>query len=533
MTSNNRNSINQLALAVSLGLLAGCSQTGDSSSGTDLVQTKKPVMLLDQPTPRSAQWQLVWADEFDGDKINKRNWSLEENCWGGGNNEQQCYTKRARNAYVKDGYLHIVAHNESYSGPDNPEGKVGAGANKTLPFTSARLRSKDKRDHKYGRFEIRAKLPSGQGTWPAIWMLPTDNKYGTWAASGEIDIMEAVNLKAQSDAPGAQAGDGENRIYGSLHYGKAWPDNVYSGQDASLPNNINPADDFHTYAIEWEEGEIRWYVDNIHYATQTQDEWYSQYKVDGALVNAKGAAPFDERFHLLLNLAVGGSWSANANQKGIDKSDFPKTMLVDYVKVYRCSADRWKGKGCATIGEQAVKVKGHQAPAILAQDDRYADGPNLDIFSESLNSNLAYGSYDPMDIVSHQEVADGEHGQVLKISKKNGAGNLYFRSPTTDVSHWLESGELIFDIKVESMTDGSELMVKIDSGWPKTSDMTVALPAMGQWGEVRIKLADLLAQSNRFVAGNQADPTMINNLLVFEPTAAMTFSLDNIRFEKR
>ncbi|MDK2627225.1 family 16 glycosylhydrolase, partial [Vibrio vulnificus] len=85
----------------------------------------------------------------------------------------------------------------------------------------------------------------------------------TWAASGEIDIMEAVNLKAQSDAPGAQAGDGENRIYGSLHYGKVWPDNVYSGQGASLPNNINPADDFHTYAIEWEEGEIRWYVDNI------------------------------------------------------------------------------------------------------------------------------------------------------------------------------------------------------------------------------------------------------------------------------
>lgn len=138
-----------------------------------------------------------------------------------------------------------------------------------------------------------------------------------------------------------------------------------------------------------------------------------------------------------------------------------------------------------------------------------------------------------MDIVSHQEVADGEHGQVLKITKQNGAGNLYFRSPTTDVSHWLESGELIFDIKVESMTDGSELMVKIDSGWPKTSDMTVALPPIGQWGEVRIKLADLLAQSNRFAAGNKADPSIINNLLVFEPTAAMTFSLDNIRFEKR
>ncbi|EKO3922388.1 glycoside hydrolase family 16 protein [bacterium 19MO03SA05] len=532
MIINNDNGISQLALTITLGgLLFGCIQTDKGEVGTDFTQHQKPLILMNIPLEPSPKWQLVWADEFDGSEINKRNWSLEENCWGGGNNEQQCYTKRARNAYVQDGYLHIVAHKESFTGSDDAEGKPGM--NKTLPFTSARLRSKDKRDHKYGRFEIRAKLPSGQGTWPAIWMLPTDNKYGTWAASGEIDIMEAVNLKAQSDAPGAQAGDQENRIYGSLHYGKTWPDNVYSGQGASLPNSINPTDDFHTYAIEWEEGEIRWYVDNIHYATQTQDEWYSQYKVDGALVNAKGAAPFDERFHLLLNLAVGGSWAANANEKGVDKSDFPKTMLVDYVKVYRCSADRWKGKGCATVGDQAVKVKGHQAPAILAQDDRYADGPNLDIFSDSLNSNLAYGSYDPMDIVSHQEVADGEHGQVLKITKKNGAGNLYFRSPTTDVSHWLESGELIFDIKVESMTDGSELMVKIDSGWPKTSDMTVELPPIGQWGEVRIKLADLLAQSNRFAAGNKADPTMINNLLVFEPTAAMIVSLDNIRFEKR
>jgi beta-glucanase (GH16 family) len=158
-----------------------------------------------------------------------------------------------------------------------------------LPYTSARLRTKDKRDQKYGRFEILAKLPTGQGTWPAIWMLPTENKYGTWAASGEIDIMEAVN----------------------------------------------PADGFHTYAIESEEGEIRRYVDNLHYATQTQDGWYSQYeKEKGLLVIAKGAAPFDEKFHLLLNLAIGGSWFANANQQGVDDSDYPRTMLVDYVKVY-------------------------------------------------------------------------------------------------------------------------------------------------------------------------------------------------------
>ncbi|MEZ8194576.1 glycoside hydrolase family 16 protein [Vibrio cortegadensis] len=522
-----------LSSIATLVLLSGCASTDDAVDGnTDLVQTQKPVSLVEMPVVPSSDWQLVWQDEFEGDSINKRNWSLEENCWGGGNNEQQCYTKRADNAFVQDGFLHIVAKKQSFTGPDNPEGKAG-GATKTLPYTSARLRTLNKRDSKYGRFEIRAKLPSGQGTWPAIWMLPTENKYGTWAASGEIDIMEAVNLKTQSDAPGAKSGDLENRVYGSLHYGKKWPDNVYSGQGASLPNGINPADDFHTYAIEWEEGEIRWYVDNIHYATQTQEGWYSQYEAEeGVLSNAKGAAPFDEKFHLLLNLAVGGSWSANANSKGIDPDSFPKTMLVDSVKVYRCKNDRWKGKGCAGRSDQAALVKGHQAPEILAMDDSYADGPVLNIFSDSLNSSLAYASYDPLDIVEHQEVEEADRGTVLEITKKNGGGNVYFRSPVTDVTHWKATGVLVFDLKVENMGEGTELLVKMDSGWPKTSDVTVPLPAVGQWGEVRIAIADILDSDNRFAGGNQADPAAISNLLVLEPQGAMTFKLDNIRFEK-
>lgn len=532
MTSVNFNNVSQLALAITVSLLAGCSsQTSPASAGgTDFVQSKKPIELQNLPQTPSADWTLVWEDQFNGDKINDQNWSLEYNCWGGGNYEQQCYTKRARNAFVKDGSLHIVAHKETFSGPANAEGK--AGLNNKLPFTSARLNTRNKRDHKYGRFEIRAKLPTGQGAWPAIWMLPTDSKYGMWAASGEIDIMEAVNLKAQSDAPGAAPGALENRIYGTLHYGSYWPDNVLTGQAVTLPNNINPADDYHTYAIEWEEGEIRWYVDNIHYATQTQEGWYSQYNNNGELVNAKGGAPFDEKFHLLLNLAVGGSWSANANYRGIDKSDFPKTMLVDFVKVYRCSLDSETGKGCATKGEQAVLVKGQQAPAILAKDDSYAAGPLLDIFSEGLNSQLAYATYDPNELVTYQEIIEEWRGKVLAINKKNGAGNIYFRSPTTDLTHWLESGELVFDVKVESMTAGSELIVKTDSGWPKTSDITVALPPVGQWGEVRIKLADLLSRGNRAAAGNKADPKTINNLLVFDPSAAMVLKLDNIRFEK-
>ncbi|USD68265.1 glycoside hydrolase family 16 protein [Vibrio sp. SCSIO 43136] len=512
-------------------MVACASTQAPKEETSSFATTKKATQLAATPVTVSDKWKLAWQDNFEGDSINKRNWSLEENCWGGGNNEQQCYTKRSKNAFVKDGFLHIVARKESYTGADDPNG-LSSAAQKTLPYTSARLRTKGKRDDKYGRFEIRAKLPSGQGTWPAIWMLPTDNKYGTWAASGEIDIVEAVNLKAQSDAPQSNSGQVENRIYGTLHYGKQWPDNVHSGIGVELPNGINPADDFHNYAIEWEEGEIRWYVDNIHYATQTHEGWYAQYKQDGELVNADSLAPFNERFHMILNLAVGGSWAANANQKGVDADVFPQTMLVDYVKVYRCSTDRWKGKGCSSRSEQATHVKGNKAPAILVQDDSYADGKVIEVFNDSLNTSLAYGSYDPVDIVEYEEVDIASGGKALSVIKQNGAGNIYFRSPPTDFTSWLEAGELVFDIKVLDKPSNVDLVVKMDSGWPKTSDLNAPLEDTPQWQTVRMSVADIIAGGNRHESGNAADPANINNLLVFEPTGQMSFELDNIRFER-
>jgi beta-glucanase (GH16 family) len=520
-----------LLTTLACSVLAACSSTPEPEEAAAFATGKKPVQLSNTPVEVSDKWKLAWQDEFEGEKINKRYWSLEENCWGGGNNEQQCYTDREKNAFVKDGLLHIVATKESFTGPDNPEGAEG-GASKTLPYTSARLRTKGKRDQKYGRFEVRAKLPSGQGTWPAIWMLPTEAKYGTWAASGEIDILEAVNLGTQSDAPGAVSGDKENRIHATLHYGKAWPDNTYSGLGVVLPEGVNPADDFHTYAIEWEEGEIRWYVDNIHYATQNHEGWYSQYEQEGQLVNADSLAPFNEKFHLLLNVAVGGSWAANANEKGVDADIFPQTMLVDYVKVYRCSVDRWKGKGCSARSESATLVEGNQPPAILVQDDSYAEGPILDLFSDSLNSSLAYGSYDPVDIVEHEEVEEAGRGKVLHVTKKEGGGNLYFRSPTTDITHWLDSGVLIFDVKVAQIGEGVELVVKMDSGWPATSDITVPIQSSQEWQTIEIPVADIIAGGNRYESGS-ADPANINNLIVIEPTGSIDIYFDNIRMEQR
>lgn len=341
-------------------------EQGDSSEQ----ETNQQQSFNSSPTSVSTisdKWHLVWQDEFDSNTIDLTKWQFEVNCYGGGNDEQQCYTDRSENAYVEQGLLNIVALQESFSGPkaqdDDPT--YNNTDLKTLPFTSARLRTKYQGDWTYGRFEVRAKLPYGQGTWPALWMLPTDWQYGGWAGSGEIDIMEAVNLKTTSDDESALPEQAETRIHGTLHYGRAWPENVYSGAAFYLPNGVSPADDFHEYAIEWQEGEIRWYVNDIHFATQRQSGWYSQYMSDqGQMITGENSAPFDQKFHLIMNLAVGGSWAANVNEQGIDEGVFPQKLLIDYVRVYECSISPVNGKGCETIGEDARLIEGHQAPPL-------------------------------------------------------------------------------------------------------------------------------------------------------------------------
>ncbi|NMP16367.1 glycoside hydrolase family 16 protein [Thalassotalea sp. Y01] len=318
------------------------------------------VLSNDNAKAKSEHWQLVWQDEFSGEQINLQKWSFEVNCHGGGNDEKQCYTKRAKNAFIENDMLIIQALKEEFQGPakHDDDKQYSTTDTRTLPYTSARLRSKNKGDWRYGRFEIRAHLPKGQGTWPAIWMLPTDWLYGTWASSGEIDIMEAVNLGAASDAPSDASGALETRVHGTLHYGAMWPDNVYTGTGVKLSNKQSPSDGFHTYAIEWEQGEIRWYIDDIHYATQTSEHWYSKFKDEsGQWQKRSSDAPFNERFHLLINFAVGGAWPEKVNETGIDASVFPQRFAIDYVRVYQCSLDINTGQGCATKSESATLVK--------------------------------------------------------------------------------------------------------------------------------------------------------------------------------
>ena len=152
------------------------------------------------------------------------------------------------------------------------------------------------------------RLPGGQGLWPAFWMLPQDFAYGGWAASGEIDILEAVNLGVR----------GNNTVHGTIHYGGEWPNNVFTGGDYVVPTNATT--DFHVYAVEWDPTEIRWYVDDVMYSMQ--NSWSS--------TAAPYPAPFDQDFYILLNVAVGGNWPGSPDASTV----FPVSMEVDYVRVY-------------------------------------------------------------------------------------------------------------------------------------------------------------------------------------------------------
>ncbi len=301
-----------------------------------MIRAAAILMLAAAPATAAAQapadrdWRLVWSDEFDGSAIDRGKWDFDVDCWGGGNNERQCYTDRRANAAVRDGKLVITARREAMTGPafplsqhDDP-GKAKALA--TKGFTSARLVTRGRATWTYGKIEVRAKLPQGQGTWPAIWMLPETSHYGSWAASGEIDILEAVNLGVRCDTC---EGGIENRILGTLHFGGQWPGNKHKGDETALPA---PLDGFHVFGIVWEKGRMVWSVDGKPYATRIASEWSTSGSSDPA-------APFDRPFHLILNLAIGGGLAEGRGLKGVDESGYPKIMEIDWVRVWQCDSD--------------------------------------------------------------------------------------------------------------------------------------------------------------------------------------------------
>ena len=256
-------------------------------------QKDKPVHTEGEPQDKGWTFETtpVWADEFDKTgQPDTTKWGYDLGGSGWGNNELQYYTNKAANASAANGILTITVKKEAIEGKE---------------YTSARLTSKGKGDFLYGRIEAKAKLPSGKGTWPAIWMLPTEQAYGAWPKSGEIDIMEHV-------------GHDPNKVHISMHT-EAY-NHVINTQKTATKMVDNAITEFHLYRVDWTPYAIRGYIDNTLVFT---------------LVNeGKGAAvwPFDKPFHLLLNVAFGGNWGG---EQGIDPSVLPAKMEIDYVRVFK------------------------------------------------------------------------------------------------------------------------------------------------------------------------------------------------------
>ncbi len=251
--------------------------------------------------PSQQQWELVWSDEFDGPEgsaPDPAKWSFVVEGNGFGNQELEYYTARPENTHVEKDHLVITARKERFTGPDGV----------TREYTSGRINSQKKFEQQYGRFEARIRIPKGQGIWPAFWMLGSDIGKVGWPQCGEIDIMENVGKE-----PGT--------VYGSLH-GPGYSGGNPLTAGYSLSKGKRFADDFHLYAVEWEPGVIRFYVDDALFETQTP----------GSVPHRQWA--FDHPFYLLLNVAVGGAWPGNPNAS----TEFPASMLVDYVRVYRKAA---------------------------------------------------------------------------------------------------------------------------------------------------------------------------------------------------
>lgn len=243
------------------------------------------------------EWRLVWSDEFNGVAIDTTKWSFEigDGCHNGihlcgwGNHELQWYTNRTDNAFLQNGNLIIRVLNEAVN---------------RNQYTSARMRTKHLGDWKYGKVQVRAKLPRGNGVWPAIWMLPTNNVYGEWPVSGEIDIMEL-------------RGSEPDKVHMTAHYGILWNNKSYKTVVHQLPKGTFD-EDFHIFGIKWSPDRIDWMLDDETLLTLTPND------------TKPFVYPFNEHFHLLLNVAVGGGFGGD-----VTGATFPQEMAVDYVRVFQ------------------------------------------------------------------------------------------------------------------------------------------------------------------------------------------------------
>ena len=533
-----------IRMAVAVTMFAGLAACGG-------VESDKPDGDF---VPPVVEWQLVLEDNFDGDALDVALWNVDEGdgcpdrC-GWGNNELQTYS--ADNIEVSGGTLKLL-------------GQVEADGS----YTSARINTQGKFDFQYGRIEIGARIPSGQGIWPAIWMLhspagafnpeyPDVGIYGPWPVSGEIDIMEAFNYGV----------GGNQSTQSTAHYGLPTP--PYNGTSSTTELAANADLNFHEYALEWERGRLRFFIDGQQFQTQIVDEYYAYYPAnDDGLYNPYGPytlgledAPFDQLFHLILNFAIGGNPVGAPDATTI----FPQSMEVDYVRVYECANSNPESRrGCGTADPSIEPLEDHDggplenlvtAKPYIELVDLFLDGPEtitLTVGQESGSNMLGVNGFtgDGATVVNDPAAADPDDpaNTVWHVSVSGGVANVYLESEDLTEDPLLDTGfdfsggglggdpvgEIVFDMFVNSIDAGTNLFVKLDSGFPNLGEVVIptAEIAVGEWKTYSIKFDDLLANPG-FVdccGGQGVDLENVLNPFVFEvQNGAADVLLDNIR----
>ena len=361
----------------SMIFLGGCLESDEKSNEID-----------DGPSNTPLEWEQVWSDEFDGDNLDLSKWNILRWRPGWVNNEQQAYTDRDTNVFLQDGNLVIQGLIEPiYYDTDH------TGNQYTANYTSGRINTDDKFSWTYGKFDIRAKLPSGRGSWPAIWMLGESITSIGWPDCGEIDIMEHVGFD-------------DGNIHGSIHTKDF--NHIMNTQRSGSIALPSATQSFHIYSLEWSPHYLRFLIDDSPFFFVYNDS------------NGNAAKwPFDSPHYMILNLAIGGDWGGI---QGIESSSFPMRMLVDHVRVSKRSEDHGDVKVTFQVDMQNVNISGtgvwlsggtisSSNPGGIQMQPTSTDGLWEAQLSLPPNSNFTFkyrNGYFPTSWSGGWEVIDGE-----------------------------------------------------------------------------------------------------------------------------
>lgn len=428
-------------------------------------------------TSKADEYSLVWSDDFNGKKLDTKYWNYELHEPGWVNNELQEYVKSSDNVYISNGKLVI----QPLKIVDEATGEVS--------YTSGRINTQNKVDIKFGKVEVRAKLPKGQGIWPAIWMMPTnEGLYGGWPKCGEIDIMELL-------------GNNPSKVYQTLHYAKSSTDVQSQGSKTLTDGDFST--DYHVFSVEWEPSKISFFVDGE--LTKSVDRWYTGTDGVGIITYP---APFDQEFYVIMNVAVGGNWPGYPDET----TDFSKAkMYVDYVKVYqKPSYDE-----NVTMPEVTVDLRDPDENGNYVYNGDFSN-------KEALNDNTGWFLLTQMGGEASGSISDN----TMTISMKN-EGTVDYAVQVMQAGIPLQKGgqyKITFDAKAEADRTAVLRLDGPDLNYTKyMEDRTVNLTTEYQTYSYEFTMNEESDENGRleFNLGAQESSN---------PTAA--FHVKNVKFEK-